>query len=59
MLTQTAMFVVFMLDETISQGHLIHKMDGKILPKSLRDMEKIFESATVTMRIGNNSSGTR
>ena len=43
MLTQTEMFVVFMLDETISQGHQ-KLMDGKVSPKSSdEDMDRTFK----------------
>lgn len=46
-LTQTEMFVVFMLDEIINQGSLIGQTAGKV-PKSLLIWNDIPESATET-----------
>jgi hypothetical protein len=48
MLTQTAMFVVFVLDEFISQGSSGELTAGEV-PKSLWIWNSILESATVTM----------
>ncbi len=47
MLTQTEMFVVFVLDEFISQGSLLGLTAGEV-PKSIRIWNYNLESATVT-----------
>ncbi len=47
MLTQTEMFVVFVLDEIISQGSF-HKLTAVDPPKSVWIWSSTLESATVT-----------